>query len=147
MEQLHKLSDRNIFAQVKPFQGKLMIHIRRFYVENGNLFPSKTGITLLPNELEAFKQLLPNIERTIDEFQGNSESGKRRGEELTRQYKKPALDRQDADLYQRQSDLSNRAGRVPLMNRPPLHRPSLDVVDHGNSQGFSPSENNPELYY
>lgn len=60
-----RLGERNVFVHVKPFQGKVLIHLRKYEGE-GDLYPTKKGIALSPGEWNALKDKVSTINIEIE---------------------------------------------------------------------------------
>uniref|UniRef100_A0A069DP17 Putative rna polymerase ii transcriptional coactivator n=1 Tax=Panstrongylus megistus TaxID=65343 RepID=A0A069DP17_9HEMI len=55
------------FAKVRSFRGKLMIDIREFYEDNGEMKPGKKGICLQVAQWKKLCEIMPEIEDAVKE--------------------------------------------------------------------------------
>ncbi|KAK9509024.1 hypothetical protein O3M35_006438 [Rhynocoris fuscipes] len=55
------------FAKVRSFRGKLMIDIREFYENDGDLKPGKKGIALAVSQWKKLCEIMPEIEDAVKE--------------------------------------------------------------------------------
>ncbi|CAM6125050.1 unnamed protein product [Calypogeia fissa] len=56
---------KNRFVIVQDFNGKTLVSIREYYEKDGNLLPTRKGISLTVEQWEALKTGLPDIEAAI----------------------------------------------------------------------------------
>ena len=59
---------------VNNFRSKTLVHIRKFFqAENGELYPTKTGITLSTDEFERLNRQLGEINQQIEKMKGKQQ--------------------------------------------------------------------------
>ena len=60
----------NCMVTITPLMGKVNVNILQFYVNgNGEMKPSKSGITLELNEFDKLVKLIPQIESSIKRYE------------------------------------------------------------------------------
>ena len=56
---------KNRFVKLSEFKGKWYVNIREFYDADGELKPGKKGIMLTMEQWYKFKQIIPDLEESI----------------------------------------------------------------------------------
>jgi len=56
------LGSRNIALTVSDFKGSIKVHIRKYFIYEDKLLPTKTGIALTPSEWDVLKKEIISVD-------------------------------------------------------------------------------------